>query len=375
MSIRINIPPEKLIWATERSGLTVDSLEDVYPKALNWIRNESLPTFNQLQDFAKKLHVPFGFLFLENTPEEKIPITFFRSNGDVVKNPPLVVKDLVSELKKKQDWLADYLNEQKIEELSFVGSLKDFSNIRIEDAANIIREALNIESSWFTNTNKSGVFRYLIDIIESNRIFVISSGFHKHNKRPIDVDICKGFTLINNLCPFIYINTNNLGGGRIFTLIHELVHVFVGNSIGISYEPIKPSSYPLEKFCDEVASEILVSTSLFEFSWDYNITIQTNIHNLSSKFLVSKLVILKKAFDNSIIDKAQFWDLYNQYTKPFEKFKKPGGDYWNSKPYEVSRKFYTYVEGALKQGKILPSDAYRLTNMKGNTFNKFRESS
>lgn len=375
MSTRINISPENLIWATECSGLTIDSLEDIYPKALTWIHNESLPTLNQLQDFAKKLHVPFGFLFLDKPPEESIPITFFRSNGDVVKNPPLVVKDLVSELKKKQDWLVDYLTEQNAEELNFVGSLRDFPNINREDAANTIRQALNIDPSWFANTNKSGVFRYWIDKIESHRIFIISSGFHKHNKRPIDVDVCKGFTLINNLCPFIYINTNNLGGGRIFTLIHELIHVFVGSSIGISYEPIKPSSYPLEKFCDEVASQILVPNHLFEPSWNFKISIKENIHNLASKFLVSKLVILKKAFDNNIIDKTQFWDLYNLYTKPYDGVKKSGGDYWNSKPYEVSRKFYTYVYGALKQGKILPTDAYRLTNMKGNTFNTFRKNS
>ena len=122
---------------------------------------------------------------------------------------------------------------------------------------------MKLKRTGTLKTNKNSVFRFWIDLLERNRIFVNSTGFVKNNRRPIPVEICKGFTLIDEYCPFIYINTNNLGGGRIFTLIHELVHVFVGNSIGIGYEPIHPSSQPLEKFCDAVAAELLVPKHLF----------------------------------------------------------------------------------------------------------------
>lgn len=377
MSTRIEISPEKILWATERGGLTIDSLQDIYPKAISWIKNESRPTVNQLQDFAKKIHVPFGFLFLNNVPEEILPIAFFRSNGDVVKNPPLVIRDLVFELKRKQDWLSDFLEDQSSAKLSFVGSLGNYKDITIKEAANIIRADLNISELWYSETNKAKVFRYWIDKIEQGRILVISTGFHKHNKRPINVEICKGFTLINDLCPFIYINTNNLGGGRIFTLIHELVHVFVGESKGISYEPIKPSSTELEKFCDNVTSEILVPTNSFKEFWkmQQGKNLSDIIDAGASSFLVSKLVIIRKALDLNYISQADFWSSFNYYTQPFKKNKSSGGDYWNSKPYEVSRKFYNYVNNALKQGKILPTEAYKLTNMKGNTFNSFPKKS
>lgn len=375
MSTRIKISPEKLLWATERSGLNVDSLRDIYPKAIDWIREESEPTVKQLESFAKKIHVPFGFLFLNKPPEEKLPITFYRSNGEVVKNPPLVIKDLVNQIKTKQEWLKDFLIEKKYDDLNFIGSLKNYEKINTDDAAEIIRNSLRLNKTWYEETKKSSVFRYWIDKIEKNRIFIVSTGYVGNNKRNVDVETCKGFTLVDNICPFIYINTNNLGGGRIFTLIHELVHVFVGNSIGIGYNPIHPSSQPLEKFCDNVASEILVPTSFFEVCWNsYNDSFSDKISRLASQYHVSKLVIAKKALDSNFIEQSDFWKFYNYYTNiPFKK--SSGGDFWNSKPYEVSRKFYSFVDSALRQGEILPSSAYRLTNMKANTYENFKKNS
>nr|WP_298793078.1 ImmA/IrrE family metallo-endopeptidase [uncultured Allomuricauda sp.] len=374
MSTRIDISPEKIIWAAERGGVPMDKLFDIFPKAKKWIDQVESPTVKQLEDFSKKVHVPFGFLFLKTPPLEKLPITFYRSNGTPINNPTIEIKDLVNNLKRKQDWLRDYLIENKFDSIPFVGVLKDFSSISIESAAQQIRESLGFDKTWYENTKKNKVFRFWIDQLEKNRVFVISTGFVGNNKRPISVDICKGFTLVDNYCPFIYINTNNLGGGRIFTLLHELVHIYVGKSIGIGYEPIHPSSQPLEKFCDSVASEVLVPKDFFEVSWkSYKQSPYEKISMLSGQFHVSKLVIAKKALDSDFINSSQFWDFYNSYTNQFKDKKSDSGNYWNSKPYEVSRKFYSYVDSALKSGSILPMEAYKLTNMKGNTFNNFRK--
>lgn len=374
MSTTIKISPEKLMWAAERGGISIDKLSEIFPKAVDWIYEDSFPTVKQLEKFSKKVHVPFGYLFLDKPPIEKLPITFYRSNGDVVENPPLVIRDIVNQLKFKQDWLKDFLIENKYDSLYFINSLQDFPNISVKSAADLIRDALNLSETWYCETNKKGVFRYWIDKIEKNRIFVISTGFVGNNKRPVDVNICKGFTLVDEYCPFIYINTNNLGGGRIFTLIHELVHIFVGKSIGFSYEPIEPSSQPLEKFCDTVASEILVPEFFFKVAWKSQSSSSIEKFTiLANQFHVSKLVIAKKALDSNFIVEKEFWDFYNIYKKNYKKIKKTGGQYWNSKPYEVSRKFYEYVDVALRQGTILHSAAYKLTNMKGKTYESFKK--
>jgi Zn-dependent peptidase ImmA (M78 family) len=372
MATRVKISPETLVWAAERGGYTTDILLDVFPKALDWIKEESTPTVKQLENFAKKVHIPFGFLFLKQPPKEEIPITFYRSNGQIFESPPLIIRDLVNSVKTKQEWLTDYLRDNNFEELEFIGKLSNFKNIKISKAADLIRKYLDANIDWYKETNNSQVFRYWIDKFEKNRIFVISTGYVGHNKRSVDVNICKGFTLIDNMCPFIYINTNNRGGGKIFTLIHELVHIFIGNSMGLSYEPIHPSSEPLEKFCDNVASELLVPQILFNDFWKN--TKGDNVAKftkLAGIFHVSKLVIAKKALDSNFIEIADFWSFYNYYTNiPFKQV--GGGDYWNSKPYEVSRKFFNYVDVALNQNSILPSEAYKLTNMKGKTYDNFK---
>jgi Zn-dependent peptidase ImmA (M78 family) len=375
MSTRVKISPKNLVWATERSGLNIDNLFDVYPKAIDWIREESEPTVKQLESFAKKIHVPFGFLFLNKFPDEILPVIFYRSNGEIIENPPLVIKDLVNQIKAKQEWLKDNLIENDYDKLDFIGVLKEYEKIDSVEAAEIIRTSLKLNKTWYEETKKEKSFRYWIDKIEKNRIFVISTGYVSHNKRTVDVDVCKGFTLVDDICPFIYINTNNLGGGRIFTLIHELIHVFVGHSIGIGYNPIHPSSEPLEKFCDSVASEILVPNSFFKISWNSTTgSFSEKFSTIAKQYHVSKLVIAKKALDYNFIQESDFWTFYNFYTNiPYKKTS--GGDYWNSKPYEVSRKFYSYVDLALKQGKILPSNAYKLTNMKANTYEKFKTNS
>jgi len=376
MSTRVKISPETIAWATERSGLSTDSLHDIFPKAIEWIREESEPTVKQLEKFAKKIHVPFGFLFLTNPPIEGLPIVFYRSNGEVIKNTPLVVKDLVNLIKSRQEWLREYLIDNNYNSLDFVSSLNNYQKITPIKGAELIRKALKLNKTWYSETTKNRSFRYWIDKIEQNRIFVVSTGYVLNNKRTVDVNICKGFTLIDNFCPFIYINTNNQGGGKIFTLIHELVHVFVGESKGIGYNPIHPTSNPLERFCDEVTSEILVPTDFFKVSWNANksLNVSEKIDYLSKQYHISKLVVIRKALDLGFIQKSDFWNFYNEYTnKPYKKSE--GGQYWNFKPYEVSRKFYSFVDNALKRGKILPSNAYKLTNMKANTYENFKKES
>lgn len=372
MITKVKISPETLVWAAERGGYTTDNLLDIFPKALDWIKEESIPTVKQLESFAKKVHIPFGFLFLKKPPKEEIPLTFYRSNGQIVEKTPLVIKDIVNSVKTKQEWLHDYLKDNNYEELPFIGKLKNFQDLDIINASNLIRKYLNINEDWYKEITSSQVFRYWIDEFEKNRIFVISTGFVKNNRRLVDVNMCKGFTLIDKMCPFIYINTNNKGGGKIFTLMHELVHVFIGNSLGLSYEPIHPSSEPLEKFCDSVASELLVPEVNFKKLWnninDNNISKFTK---LAGVFHVSKLVIAKKALDCNYIHLSDFWSFYNEYTNiPYKQTS--GGDYWNSKPYEVSRRFFNYVDTALSQNNILPSEAYKLTNMKGKTYDNFK---
>ena len=75
--MRVEIKPELLRWARERSGLDRAALAHRFPQLETWERRESSPTLKQLESFAKATHTPVGYLFLQEPPVERVPIPDF----------------------------------------------------------------------------------------------------------------------------------------------------------------------------------------------------------------------------------------------------------------------------------------------------------
>ena len=72
----VNIKPEMLIWAITRAGFDVDSYLEKNPIVKMWVDGQKQPTVSQLEKFADKVYIPYGFLFMENRLDEKCPIPF-----------------------------------------------------------------------------------------------------------------------------------------------------------------------------------------------------------------------------------------------------------------------------------------------------------
>ena len=79
---RVEVRPELLRWARERSGVSNATLRRRFPKLADWERRELQPTLKQLEDFAKATFTPIGFLFLDTPPVERVPIPDFRTMGN-----------------------------------------------------------------------------------------------------------------------------------------------------------------------------------------------------------------------------------------------------------------------------------------------------
>ena len=76
---RVEVKPELLRWALERSAKSPRMLEKKLPKLAAWLVGELSPTLKQLEAFAKVTYTPVGFFFLQEPPEEKVPIPDFRT--------------------------------------------------------------------------------------------------------------------------------------------------------------------------------------------------------------------------------------------------------------------------------------------------------
>lgn len=371
MSTRVeNINKELIEWAIIRNG---NSLEDFYaqnPMVESWIKGEKNPTVKQLENFTHKVHVPFGYMFLPKPPNETIPLPFFRTGKKNTNKVSLNVFHTIQIIQDRQNWLTEYLEELNFPDLDFVGKYS-IKNSYIE-IVNDIRNVLKLELDWASRHNKwEEALDYLTNKIEEAGIIVTYNGIVGSNThRVIDVNECRGFVLVNNKAPFLFINSADAKAAQMFTIIHELAHVWLGKSAGFDNANLLPADDPLEILCDKVAAELLVPEIYFLKKWE---TTQ-DFKYLSRIFKVSPIVIGRRALDLNLINLKYFMDFYNNYMSYFKTNKdkqSSGGDFYATTKKRISLRFAAFVNNAVKENKLLYRDAYRLTSMKGETYNKF----
>lgn len=122
---RVPVSPELLRWARERSGLTQDDLTTKFRKLPEWEEGETRPTLKQVEAFARAVHVPVGYLFLAEPPEESAPIPDFRTIADQpVRRPSPNLLDTIYICQERQSWYRDFARITRQPELGLVGSAK-----------------------------------------------------------------------------------------------------------------------------------------------------------------------------------------------------------------------------------------------------------
>ncbi|WOC50677.1 hypothetical protein BPO_0030 [Bergeyella porcorum] len=371
MSTRVeNINKELIEWAIIRNG---NSLEEFYaqnPRVESWIKGEKFPTVKQLESFTHKVHVPFGYMFLPQPPDETISLPFFRTGKNSTNKVSLNVFHTVQIIQDRQNWLTEYLEELNFPELEFVGKFNVKDNYI--DIVNDIRNVLKLELDWASKHNRwEEALDYLTLKIEEAGIIVNYNGIVGSNPhRAIDVNECRGFVLVNKKVPFLFINSADAKAAQMFTIVHELAHVWLGESAGFENANLLPADDPLELLCDKVAAELLVPEIYFIKKWETS----QNFKYLSRIFKVSPIVIGRRALDLKLITFPQFMQFYSNYMNEVKKKKdgqSSGGDFYATTKKRISLRFAAFVNNAVKENKLLYRDAYKLTNMKGETYNKF----
>lgn len=370
MKTQLEINNNILIWAVKRAGKELGEFSEKFPHLSAWLSGTKKPTLKQLKTFSQKVHIPFGYLFLKEPIVEQIPIPFFRTIPNEQKQISLNVYDTILILQQRQNWLSNYLRDNEYEQLTFVGKFSDAN--KVEEIADDIRKILRLEKNWASNLpNWTMAKDYLTEKIEDVGIFtVFSSVVGNNNHRPIKVEECRGFVLVDNYAPFMFINSADSIAAQIFTLAHELAHIWLGQSAGFDLRQLLPANNPIEILCDKVAAELLVPRNLlFEA-----LEIKQNIKELAKIFKVSQLVIARRLLDLGKISKDEFFRFYNEFSqREFEKkeSKSSGGDYYDTVKKRLGIRYVNFVNQAVQENILLIRDAYKLTDLKGNTYHKF----
>lgn len=370
MRTEINVDTNMLTWAISRAGYDLAEFTEKVPNLDKWLKGEKKPTVKQLEAFSKKVYLPFGYLFLPEPPIENLPIPFYRTDGIQAEKVSINVYDTILLLQQRQDWLRDYLKDNEFENLPFVGKHNRTTNpITI---VNDIRQTLGLTENWASQLGTwEEAQNHLVQIIEDNGIITVFNGVVENNGyRKIPVDECRGFVLVDKIAPFMFINNADSKSAQMFTIVHELAHIWTGYSAGFDFRKLQPADDPIEILCDQVAAEFLVPKNAFNDKWNKN----PNIRSASRYFKVSEIVIARRAMDTGKITRNQFFEFYNEYIKrEFIKKESPGsgGNFYATTRKRLSVTFASHINNAVKTGQLLYRDAYKLTSLKGDTFQTF----
>jgi len=229
--IRVEVRFELLRWARERAGFSVGALTRRFPQLEAWERGEARPTLKQLESFAKATYAPVGFLFLEEPPVERIPIPDFRTVGNAhVGHPSPDLLDTVYVCQQRQEWYRDFARSVGEEALAFVGAAAIVSDVEATAAAMRRVIGFDIEERRTLPTWTEALRRF-IEQADGLGILVMCSGVVlNNNRRHLDPEEFRGFAMSDDLAPLVFINGADTKAAQMFTLAHELAHIWLGQS-------------------------------------------------------------------------------------------------------------------------------------------------
>lgn len=378
------VTPRMLVWARTKARLSIDSLTSKHVGATRieaWEKGDQVPTFAQAEEFAKKCRVPFLTLFLSDYPKDEIPLTDLRTVKDTSrKKISPEFRETIYDAIVRQDWYREEFPTARPRILAKQFTLES----DIAETANYLRRVLWINNDLLAECKD---WKEYLDRLAQNAenagVLVLRSGIVRNNaRRKLSVDEFRGFALVDEVAPLIFVNTNDTTTAQIFTLVHELVHLCVGRE-GISNpdptKAIEGVRNKTEAFCNKVAAEILVPQQKFMRDWQSGYSNAENLKRIMRFYKVSNMVALRRAFDLKKIPREYFFksvkDDYAKFRKRKEKedtSESSGGpELFILFPARNSPKFTDSVFIALGGGKVAYTEAAQMLGLTVPTLEKF----
>lgn len=372
---RVTVKKELLSWARERAGLEQDALIGKFKKLPEWEAGELQPTLKQAEAFARAVHVPFGYLFLKEPREEPLPIPDFRTfASQPISRPSPNLLDTIYVCQERQSWYRDFARMTQAPELEFIGNATvDMSPVDVAaQMRSTLGFGLDARKGCQTWTNALRLFIRQADDIG---VLVMVSGVVMSNThRKLDPTEFRGFALSDPLAPLIFINGADTKGAQIFTLAHELAHLWLGDSALSNIEAAPRRGFRQEEvWCNAVAAELLVPITSLRAELRTGESLTNTLSRLARRFKVSTLVILRRLLDAGQQDRSSFEEVWDQECKRLRQIAQKGsdgGDFYCTTIASISPRFARALISSTLEGQTLFRDAYRMLGVaKTETFN------
>jgi Zn-dependent peptidase ImmA (M78 family) len=375
--MRVEIKPALLRWACERAGFDPFAFEARFPQFAAWESGEKQPTLKQLETFAKATHTPIGYFFLPEPPEEKVPIPDFRTFTDeALRQPSPDLLDSLYLCQQRQDWYREFLLFEGERPLPFVGSARIGDDVT--RVARHMREVLNFDlderraiPAW------TEALRRFIEQADGAGVLVMVSGVvGSNNRRKLDPQEFRGLALADDLAPLVFINGADTKAAQMFTLAHELAHIWIGQSALSDAEISLVPARKVERWCNHVAAEFLVPMEVFKEELDHHAGLRAELDRLARRFKVSTLVILRRMHDAGALNAETYREAYAQELKRLREIAKgSGGDFYLTLGARVGKRFARALVISTMEGRSSFSEALRLLSFrKMSTFSELGRS-
>lgn len=360
----VTVRPQLLRWARERAALEPAELARKVglrvKRIFDWEETGEL-RLDYLERVAEKTHTPVGFLFLSEPPDIHLPITDFRSRAGTAPSTDLLETVFLCE--QRQEWYrANAVTAA--DEISFVGSAQSTDPVSV--VAESIVGTLQIDvdqradaASW------ADALSDLCLKLEDAGVLIMRSGIVGNNThRPLSVQEFRGFALSDRFAPLIFVNAADSKAAQIFTVVHELAHIWRGES-GVS-DVARRAVRPTERFCNQVAAEVLVPMQDFHRSWRVSNDPGGEARRLAQRFKVSSLVILIRAREAEELSEEQFAALYHAELEAAQNApsKPSGGDFYRTQRSRLGTRFATAVIASAFEGQTSYSEAFELLSVR-----------
>lgn len=364
-----------LTWARDRAGVAKDHLamgSITVEKLTAWENGGEFPSQAQAIALADKLGISYAMLFMPTVPPpDVLAIPDLRTiGGHRLTHISLDFREVLNDATIRQEWFREARIEDGQSPLSLVGkfSTVDDPKIVAADMRSVLRLTNQDRSQC---TDYESFIKHLVSCAESIGILVMRSAVVKHaTNRPLNVSEFRGFAISDAFAPVVFINDADAKAAQIFTIVHEMVHIWIGAD-GVSDRTPNTKSdsrNAVEMFCDRVAAEVLVPEAEFEGVWKAE-SITSNAKRIAGHFRVSSLVALRRAKDLGKItvsvftaqvdsDYARFREIdRKKRARQENKERKGGGNFWASFELRNGKKFNTSVADSLRNQKVSYSEA------------------
>lgn len=374
---RVSINPNLLRWASERSRLDVLHLEARFPKLAAWESGEIQPTLKQVEKFAHATHVPIGYLFLPTPPEEPLPIPDFRTlAGRTVTRPSPNLLDMLYVCQERQSWYRENMRMTHEPGPAFVGSVT--TDMPPVDVARAMRETLvfDLDARRDCPTWAEALRRFIAQADQVGILVMVSGVVQNNNYRHLDPEEFRGFALADNLAPLVFINGADTKAAQMFTLAHELAHIWLGASALSDATAAAVPQNRVEAWCNRVAAELLVPLDILRGELRVDEPLDQTLARLARRFKVSTLVILRRLLDAGQLSRPAFSAAYAEELRRLtEVVKGSGGDFYLTTAARVSKRFARSLIVSTLEGQTLYRDAFRMLGIaKTATFNELGRS-